>query len=192
MKTYGIPNDTITAMNPIFCVIMGPVIQKGLYPLLNKNNVKFQSITRMATGFIMMSASMAFAAGVQKIIYDTGPCYDRPLTCPGAENGRIPNQVNVFLQTPTYIILAVAEIFSFVTLSEYTYTKAPTDMKAVVQALGQLGAAAGSAIGIAITPLAHDPSLIWMYTGLAVAMFLVAVVFWILFKKYNAIDREDK
>lgn len=90
------------------------------------------------------------------------------------------------------MILAVAEIFSFVTLSEYTYTKAPTDMKAMVQALGQLGAAAGSAIGIAITPLAHDPSLIWMYTGLAVAMFLVAFVFWVLFKKYNVIDRDDK
>ncbi|KUL84382.1 hypothetical protein ZTR_06329 [Talaromyces verruculosus] len=192
MKTYGIPNDTITAMNPIFCVLMGPVIQNGLYPLLNKKNVKFQSITRMATGFIMMSASMAFAAGVQKIIYNTGPCYDRPLACSGAEGGRIPNQVNVFLQTPTYIILAVAEIFSFVTLSEYTYTKAPTDMKAMVQALGQLGAAAGSAIGTAITPLAHDPTLVWMYTGLAVAMFLVAVGFWTLFKKYNAIDREDK
>jgi POT family proton-dependent oligopeptide transporter len=146
----------------------------------------------MATGFIMMSASMAFAAGVQKIIYNTGPCYDRPLACPEAEGGRIPNQVNVFLQTPTYIILAVAEIFSFVTLSEYTCTKAPTDMKVMVQALGQLGAAAGSAIGIAITPLAHDPTLIWMYTGLAVAMFLVAVVFWTLFKKYNAIGRGDK
>lgn len=40
MKTYGIPNDTIIAMNPIFCVLLGPVIQNGLYPLLNKKNLE--------------------------------------------------------------------------------------------------------------------------------------------------------
>jgi POT family proton-dependent oligopeptide transporter len=87
--------------------------------------------------------------------------------------------------------LAISEIFAFVTLSEYTHSKAPTDMKVVVQALGQLAAAAGSAIGVAITPFAHDPKLVYMYTGLAVGMAVVDAVFWWRFKKYNAIERKQ-
>jgi POT family proton-dependent oligopeptide transporter len=125
------------------------------------------------------------------LIYDAGPCYHQPLVCPGAEGREIPNHVNVFLQVPTYFILAICEIFAIVTLSEYTYSKAPIDMKAVVQALGQLAAAAGSAIGVAITPFAHDPKLVYMYTGLAVGMAVIAAVFWWRFKKYNAIERKQ-
>jgi POT family proton-dependent oligopeptide transporter len=89
----------------------------------------------MATGFVMMSLSLAFAAMVQRVIYNTEPCYDCPLTCQG---GQIPNYVNIFLQTLIYFILAVSEILGYVILAEYKYIKALTDMKAMVQALGQL------------------------------------------------------
>lgn len=77
---------------------------------------------------------MAFAAIVQRVIYNTAPCYDRPLTC---QDDQIPNYVNLFLQTPIYFIFAVSEILGYVILAEYKYMKAPTDMKAMVQALGQ-------------------------------------------------------
>jgi hypothetical protein len=88
METYGIPNDTITATNPIFCVLLGPVIQKLLYPLLEKKGIAFLSLSRMTAGFLMTSASMAFTASIQALIYDARPCYYQPLVCPGAEGGK--------------------------------------------------------------------------------------------------------
>lgn len=48
----------------------------------------------------------------------------------------------------------------------------------------------GSALGIALSPTAKDPKLIWMYTGLAVAAFLAGCLFWLIYHKYNKTEDE--
>ncbi len=190
MELHGVPNDSIQALNAIACVILGPIIQQVLYPFLNRRKIHFRPIARIAVGFIVIGAGMAYAAGVQQLIYNSGPCYDAPLKCAASDGGRVPNRVNVWVQTPTYFILAVAEIFGFVSASEYAYSKAPENMKAVVQALTQLTAGVGSAIGIAIAPVAKDPYLMIMYAALAGVMVPVTAAFWFMFKKYDKIDEE--
>lgn len=187
MQLGGIPNDTIQALNPIACVLLGPLIQKGLYPMLRRHGIAFGPVSRMTTAFITMSAAMAFAAGVQKLIYTRGPCYDAPLTCQASENGSIPNDISVWVQTPVYFVLAFAEILGFATLSEYSYSEAPSDMRSLVQALRQISAAVGSALGMAVSPVAVDPKVMYLYVGLAAAMIVSTLGFWWAFKDY---DRE--
>lgn len=133
---------------------------------------------------------MAYAAGTQKLIYANGPCYDRPLSCVASQHGKIPNDVNVWIQIPVYFILAVAEIFGFVTASEYAYSKAPRDMRTVVQAFTQLTACLGSALGMALSPAAQDPHVLIMYACLAGAMGISAALFYWKFRKYDEIDDE--
>lgn len=53
-----------------------------------------------------------------------------------------------------------------------------------------LTSAFGSAIGIALSPTAENPKLMWMYIGLAIATFVAGIVFWVLFRRYN--DTEDE
>ncbi|KAE8418064.1 hypothetical protein BDV36DRAFT_308860 [Aspergillus pseudocaelatus] len=84
MRLDGVPNDAIQAINPVFCVILGPLLQKFL-------------------------GSMAFAAGVQKLIYSR-------------DGGRIGNDIS---------------ILGFNTLAEYSYSEAPTNMRTLVQSLVQ-------------------------------------------------------
>ena len=190
MQLVGIPNDMIQALNCIACIVLGPPMQKLLYPFLAKRKIPFGPITRVMTAFIVISASMAYAAGVQKLIYSRGPCYNIPLACPASDNGRIPNEVNVFVQTPIYFILAVAEILGFVSASEYAYSKAPKNMKTVVQALTQVTAGVAAAIGMAISPAAKDPHLVIFYAALAGATVGVTVFLWVLFRKYDRMDEE--
>jgi POT family proton-dependent oligopeptide transporter len=161
-----------------------------LYPFLNNRKISFRPIARITVGFITVIAAMAYAAVVQHLIYNAGPCYDQPLACLASDGGRIPNNVNVWLQTPIYVILAFAEIFSFVTASEYAYAKAPKDMKAIVQSMTQLTAGVGAALGMAISPVAKDPKLVIMYGALGGAMCVVTMLFWWRFKKYDHIDEE--
>lgn len=84
----------------------------------------------------------------------------------------------------------MAEIFGFVTASEYAYSKAPKDMKAVVQAIMQLTACVASALGMALSLVSKDPKLVIMYASLAAAMGLSAVVFFWKFRRYD--EREDE
>ncbi|KAH8801779.1 peptide transporter PTR2-A [Xylogone sp. PMI_703] len=191
MRLDGIPNDTIQALNPIAGVLLGPIIQNILYPTLkNKFKIQFGPIARMTTAFITMAGAMVFAAVVQKLIYNTEPCYEAPLECPASDGGRIPNNISVWLQTPIYFILALSEILGFATLSEYSYSKAPRDMRSLVQALRQLTAGVGSALGMALSPVTTNPKVMYMYIALAVIMAISGPPFWLLFSKYDDVDEE--
>jgi POT family proton-dependent oligopeptide transporter len=189
MDLQGVPNDMIQAFSGVACVIFGPIIQ-ALYSFLAKRKISFGPIARITAAFLVCVGAMAYAAGVQKLIYNTGPCYDHPLACEASQNGKIPNSIVVWVQLPVYFILAVAEIFGFVTASEYAYSKAPKDMKTMVQALTQLTACLASALGMALSLVSKDPKLVIMYACLAAAMALSAILFWWKFRKYD--EREDE
>ncbi|KAL2257918.1 hypothetical protein VTK26DRAFT_8974 [Humicola hyalothermophila] len=191
MNLHGVPNDMIQAMAGVACVIFGPVIQ-ALYNFLAKHRLAFGPIARISTAFLICGGGMAYAAGLQKLIYSTGPCYDRPLACDdmrsAADGAKIPNDVNVWLQLPVYIALALAEILGLVTASEYSYEKAPRGMRSVVQAMVQLSACLGALMGMALSPAARDPFLVAVYSALAGVMGLCSVLFWSFFRKYDRMD----
>ena len=189
MNLHGVPNDMIQAFSGVACIIFGPIIQ-GLYEVLAKRKIEFGPIARITAAFIFCGAGMGYAAGVQKLIYSSAPCYDTPFACDESAGGKIPNDVNVWVQMPVYVLLAIGEIFGFVTAFEYAYGKAPKDMKTVVQALTQLTACLASVLGMAISPAAKDPNMVIFYACLASAMGLTAVLFWWRFRKYDDMDAE--
>ena len=189
MDLHGIPNDMIQAFSGVACVLIGPCIQY-IYNSLASRRIPFGPIARIATAFVFIGGAMAYASGLQKLIYDTEPCYNQPRACPSSQDGRLPNNINVWIQVPVYFVLAVGEILGFVTASEYAYSKAPQDMKTIVQAFVQLTACAGSAIGMALSPLAKDPDILFMYASLAGVMTLSAALFYWRFRKYDKIDED--
>ncbi|KAI4272099.1 MAG: hypothetical protein LQ337_005543, partial [Flavoplaca oasis] len=189
MNLHGVPNDMIQAFSGVACILIGPAIQY-LFSFLAKRRIAFGPIARIAVAFFFCGGAMAYSAGVQKLIYNTKPCYNRPRACLASEDGRLPNDINVWVQIPVYFILAVGEIFGFVTASEYAYSKAPPDMKTIVQALVQLTACVGSALGMALSPVAKDPEVLVMYSCIAGVMVLAAMLFYWRFKKYDKIDEE--
>lgn len=192
MQLTGIPNDAIQILNPVACIIIGPCIQSLLYPTLTRYRISFGPIARMATALMTMAAGMAYAAGVQKVIYDQGPCYDTPLKCPAARidstKAPEPNHVKVWIQAPIYVIIAISEILGFTTLSEYSYSKAPRHMKTVVQAMRQVTAGVAYALGMGLSPLSKDPQVLWMYVGLAVTLTITGVAFWMIMGLYDRVD----
>ncbi|KAJ5938296.1 POT family-domain-containing protein [Penicillium verhagenii] len=194
MQLTGFPNDVIQILNPIACIILGPLIQNYLYPSLNRYRISFGPIARMAVALLTMAASMAYAAGVQKLIYSRGPCYDNPLKCPAAlldpTKAPVPNNIVVWVQAPTYVLLAVSEILGFATLSEYSYNKAPRHLRTVVQAMRQVTAAVSYALGMALSPVSENPKVLWMYVGIAASLVLIGVAFWVVMGHYDRVDED--
>ncbi|KAK9379358.1 POT family-domain-containing protein [Kockiozyma suomiensis] len=185
MDTHGIPNDIMQNIDPIAIIIFIPLCDYLLYPYLRKIGIPFKPITRIFFGFLFGALAMAYAAIVQHLIYTSGPCYEYPLACDASDGGQLPNNIHVAIQTPAYFFIAMSEIFASITGLEYAYTKAPSTMKSFVMSLFLLTNAFGAAIGIAISPTAKDPDMVWTYTALALVTLFFGCLFWFIFRKYN-------
>jgi POT family proton-dependent oligopeptide transporter len=177
MEIHGIPNDLIKSANPIAYVIFGLIVQKQLYPFLQKRKIVFHAVDRITLGFVIMSVVQAF-------IYRTGPSYSHPLACEASDSGQIPSRIHVLWRLPTFIIIALAEVFCWPTGSEYTYSHAPKSMKSVLQACYIGTAGLGYLLGMALSPLARDPLLVVLWSVVAGLMFITACPFRVAFRKY--------
>ncbi|KAF4212575.1 hypothetical protein CNMCM8980_000756 [Aspergillus fumigatiaffinis] len=167
MVNSGVPNDTIKSFNPVSSILLTPIVARGLYPFLTRHRIRFGPMARILVGFLFLTLAMVYTAILQKLVYSTGPCYDHPLACPESDHGRIPNQISMFLQTPIYVLGAIAEIFCFTTGTEYAYNQAPKSMKSVVQSVWMATAGVGACLAMAFTPITKDPHLVIMYSSLA-------------------------
>ncbi|TVY37724.1 Peptide transporter [Lachnellula occidentalis] len=189
MRLHGIPNDLPQNFDPISILFFAPIMDRLVYPLLQKHHIKFRPIARITFGFLIASTSMLYAGVLQHFIYKQGPCYDKPLCDASLVNGvNIGNNIHIAIQVPAYMLIGISEIFASVTGLEYAYMKAPPSMKSFVQAMYLLTNAFGYALGEAFTPLVGDPQVEWLFVGLCVGSFCCGIVFWII---YHPLDRME-
>ncbi|KAK6996799.1 POT family-domain-containing protein [Favolaschia claudopus] len=182
METRGVPNDLISFLNPVSVIVLLPLAEQLLYPALRKAKITFSPINRMALGFLFESFAQAYASGIQHLVYTAGPCYDAPLKCapnPG------PNRVNVWVQTPIYVLEGLGEVFSSPSAYEYAYDAAPPSMKSLLQAVLVGMGALAVLLGLAISPLYRDPLLVVSYAVLSGSMFFTTVVYFFAFRSHG-------
>ncbi|KAF3768203.1 hypothetical protein M406DRAFT_65422 [Cryphonectria parasitica EP155] len=184
---HSIPNNLMQNWDPITIIIFIPICNYFLYPSLARLGFQIYPVTRIFWSFMLGTGAMAYAAGMQKLIYESGPCYNAPAACPAAleaDGSYTPNNVHIAIQAPAYLLIGLSEIFASITGLDF------------IISLFLLTSAFGSALSIALSPTAVDPKLLWMYTGLAVACFVAGVVFWLLYSRCNdteeAINELDK
>ncbi|EPS36439.1 hypothetical protein H072_10049 [Dactylellina haptotyla CBS 200.50] len=191
MNTHGIPNDLMQNFDPIAIIVFVPILDRLVYPFLQKAHIPFPPINRITAGFTVAAIGMAYASIVQHLIYSAGPCYKSPL-CPASEVNGIAqgNDVHIAVQTPAYIFIGIAEILASVTGLEYAYMKAPASMRSFVQAIFLLTYAFGAAISEALSPTAKDPYILWMYAGISISAFVAGWIFWFCFRHLN--QKEDE
>ncbi|KAM7185779.1 oligopeptide transporter [Naviculisporaceae sp. PSN 640] len=185
MTGSGVPNDFIKSLNPISILIFTPIVENVVYPFLTRHKIRVGPITTITVGFAILAVSQVLAAVVQHIIYDTGPCYNYPLTCTAPDNGRIPNQVSMFLQVPIYVTGGISEIFAVTTALEFAYNQSPASMRSVIQSYWLSMAGFGSLLSLAFTPVSKDPYFVILYVSLAGLMAVTTVAFRVLFRKSN-------
>lgn len=190
MKTENTPNDMLSAMNQVGCIIFTPLIQHVIYPFLHKRQIYIKPITRITIGFVFVVLSMTYAAILQNSIYNTAPCYNHPRDCSSAVEHE-PNRINVWYQTPVFFLIAMGEVWAYVTALEIAHSHAPKHMKSMIQAIFPLMAGIGSACAMGISSFAHDPYLVIFYSSLAGGMSLVTALFWIIFRKHDNIGEES-
>ncbi|OWP03916.1 hypothetical protein B2J93_5875 [Marssonina coronariae] len=195
MKLGGVPNDIVSNFNPLFIVILIPLMDHVIYPAFRKAGINFSPIKRITCGFFLASMAMISACVVQSYIYKKTPCGDN-----NASNCTIPfgdpdgekwtSDISVWVQILPYGLIGFSEILASVTSLEYAFTKAPVNMRSTITAVALFMNAISSALAQALTALAEDPLLVWNYGVVAVVAFIGGILFFFDNKEIDAQDDE--
>lgn len=188
MNHPGVPPEIVNNLDPLVLIILIPITDLFFYPALRKAGIKFTPIKRIALGFLTGALAMVYAAVVQSYIYKHNECGyyasgDLPNgdPCPGSA-------ISIWVQSGCYILIAISEILASITSLEYAFTKAPKNMRSMVQAFALFMTAIANAIGEALNPLSSDPLLVWNYGSMGVIAFMAAVLF---YASFYAMDRDE-
>ncbi|KKK13937.1 hypothetical protein P175DRAFT_0453555 [Aspergillus ochraceoroseus IBT 24754] len=184
MQLHGVPNDIINNLDPLALIIFIPVMDQFVYPGIHRMGYNFTPLKKIYVGYMLASASMIAAAVTQYYIYKMSPCGNQASSCDE------PAPINVWVQTLPYVLIAFSEIFTSITGYEYAYTKAPRNMKSLVQSIYLFMNAISSAIQQGLTGLSTDPLLIWNYGFVAVLAFVAGNLFWITHSDLD--EQEDE
>jgi POT family proton-dependent oligopeptide transporter len=188
MTLNGVPNDVVNNLDPFALILFIPICDSFLYPGLRRFGFNFTAIKKITAGFWLASAAMIWAAVVQYYIYKTSPCGYHANDCYNDAGTVLPATINVWAQTGCYVLIAFSEIFASITSLEYAYSKAPKNMRSLVQAIALFTNAVSAAIAEALNRLSGDPLLIWNYGVFAVLSFLGGLFFIFQFWK---LDKEE-
>jgi proton-dependent oligopeptide transporter, POT family len=186
MSTHGLPNDVLSNLDPFALIILIPICDRIIYPALRRAGINFSPIKRITFGFFTGAAAMIWSAVVQHYVYKTSPCGYHASDCTEPDV----SPLNVWIQTGSYVLIALSEIFASITSLEYAFTKAPKNMRSLVMGICLFMSALSSAIGEAFVSLSTDPLLVWNYGTMAVLAAISGVIFWFQFRHLDAQDED--
>ncbi|KAK0199819.1 POT family-domain-containing protein [Desarmillaria ectypa] len=184
MTRHGVPNDVLSNLNPLSLIIFIPIFDFVIYPTLARLGIRFTALKRVTLGFFFASSAMVWAAVVQHYIYQTNPCGYYAATCDETST------LNVWIQSGSYVLVGISEIFASITGLEYAFTKAPKNMRSLVMSVFLFTSAVASALGQAFTPLAEDPLLVWNYGTVGVIAAVSGIFVWLSVRSLDA--KEDE
>lgn len=189
MATHGVPNDILNNLDPLALIIFIPICDQFLYPALRRAGINFSPLKKITLGFFTGALAMVWAAVVQHYIYKRSPCGYQAASCVDADGNALPSDLNVWIQSGAYVLIAFSEIFASITGLEYAFTKAPKNMRSLVMGVFLFMSAIASAIGEAFVSLSTDPLLVWNYGVMGVIAFVSGIIFWIQFRH---LDQEEE
>eukprot|EP01103_Thecamoeba_quadrilineata_P020118 TRINITY_DN8473_c0_g1_i1.p1 TRINITY_DN8473_c0_g1~~TRINITY_DN8473_c0_g1_i1.p1 ORF type:complete len:526 (-),score=44.93 TRINITY_DN8473_c0_g1_i1:52-1629(-) len=172
----------LNLVDSVVLIILVPIFDLLVYPLLERKNINLNPIQRITIGFFFATIAMTYAALLQNQIYNTAPHYDH---IPKKQN----NDIEIWWQIPPYIFIAISEIFTSISGLEFAYSQSPASMKSVVMATFLFTTCIGNLLGMAVAPACVDPYFTWVYAGSAIACFITMIIFYVVFRNYKLVSQ---
>uniref|UniRef100_A0AAR2IRQ7 Solute carrier family 15 member 1a n=1 Tax=Pygocentrus nattereri TaxID=42514 RepID=A0AAR2IRQ7_PYGNA len=199
--------DQMQTVNPILILTLVPIMDRVVYPLIRKCGFNFSPLKRMTVGMFLAAMAFVSAALVQIQIdsctfskmFRFGAAYTFliPSTLNLTDNCGAsvvevedikPNTVHMALQIPQYFLITAGEVVFSVTGLEFSYSQAPSNMKAVLQAGWLFTVAVGNFIVLIVAELAKLPDQWAEYVLFASLLVAVCIIFSIMAYFYTYIN----
>jgi dipeptide/tripeptide permease len=168
---YRIKPDQMIVFNSLLGILMIPVCDYVLYPLMAKIGLK-SHLQKMTIGGVLAAISFIISGFVEIEIEE--------------------NFISIFWLLPQYLMIALSENFLYIANINFGYTEAPASMKSVIQSFTFLTIAIGSLIVALIsgTKIFESQSTeLFFFAGI---LLLAQIVFAILAYRYKSVNDVSK
>lgn len=162
---YIIKADQFNVINPLFVIILIPLFEHVLYPLLSKVRIR-TALQKATLGGVLGGFAFLISAIIQLQI-------ERKF-------------LHMTWLVPQYLLMAMGEILITISLMRFSFAEAPDSMKTILQALFYLSAGMGNLIVVIVAGSRVFESQFYeflLYTGL---MFVDMIVFGFLARRYKS------
>jgi len=129
---WEIKADQMQLLNPIFSLLLAPLFDLIVYPILTKLSILKKPLQRIVVGGVFNGISF-FISGVLEL-YLTD------------ENMQGSEPLHMLWQIPQYLAVVVGEVMFVVTSMDFFYTQAPESMKTTIKAAYAIAGAFGNII----------------------------------------------
>ncbi|MSP59727.1 MAG: MFS transporter [Myxococcales bacterium] len=158
----------LAALNPLMVMLIIPLLNFAVYPVLESFGLKLTPLRKMATGMFLAAFAFAAVALLQARI-DTAAA--------------VGEKVGALWQVIPYLILTTAEVLVSATGLEFAYTQAPRSMKSTIMGFWLLTVTVGNLLVTFVAGFEKLPLVIffWIFAllmGVAAAVFAVLAYFY--------------
>ena len=116
MNLGSTPNDIVAKLNPIFIIIVVPIMDFLVYPALRKAGVNFSPIKKITAGFALAWCAMVSATVIQHYIYKMSPCGKNINAL--SKSRDCSADISVWVQVFPYGLIGMAEVLASITKLE--------------------------------------------------------------------------
>ena len=109
-KGFYIPIASLSLFNTLGVLILIPIVDKALYPLLAKCGIHLSQLQRIGVGMLVTTASMLCAGGLEFSRVD----HCCILQNRGDNDTRVAD-ISIFYQIPQYTLIGLSEVFTSIT-----------------------------------------------------------------------------
>jgi dipeptide/tripeptide permease len=190
LVTNGVPNDLLGNMNSLSIIVVAPILNYGIYPLFRKYHINFGPVRRITFGLALSATGAIGYTLLNYYAYKLGPCgkFGSSATCVDENGVSLVAPITIWFMAIPYAIGGISELFVNVPAYGIAYSRAPPNMRGLVSALNLFNTGIAYALGLAFSALIADPYLTWVFGAPSIIGFVMAALFWYLFKH---IDDEE-
>lgn len=203
-----LPAAVLNVFNTIIILILIPIMDKLVYPLLAKHGRSPTHLQRIGIGLFLVGTSMLYAA-ILEIFRKRDISANGYITQELADKTFNASKLTMFAQIPEFALIGASEVFTSVSGLEFAYTQAPKVMQGLIMGLFLMTSGLGNYVASAIVKIvkswAKDDASDWYpqepnnghleyIMFLLAALTLVNLIFFIIvarWYKYKVSDEES-
>lgn len=168
---YTIKPDQMIVFNSLMSISLIPILDKFIYPIFEKIGIKTM-LQRLIFGGVLIVVAFVLSAIVETQIQH--------------------NFISILWQLPQFIVISIAEIFTYLSHLNFAYKEAPASMKPVMMSLLYLSMAGGDLIIAVISSISFFPSQTYEYAFYACLMLVDVIALTFLARSYSRDEEENK